>query len=271
MTISGGIKFFDKSKCLLKDGAAIAASSGDASADYALSMNRYLRWDSVGSNDTTAETLVITFPSATIDRILLVDHNLKDFSITYGAGASAFSGVVGINGAGSGIIETAFAQDTAYYEFTPVTTTRINITATKTQMANAQKYITLIAATAEIGTLEGYPTVTPTIIANEKRAQTLGGKYITQKSYEIFGAKLAFEYTSQNDVNILNTLFETQAPFLIWLCGGKYSTDNFSVDLKNWRLKDLYQVQTYGQISNTFRKGIYSSSPITAITVGEEV
>ena len=271
MTISGGIKFFDKSKCLLKDGAAVAASSGDASADYALSMNRYLRWDSVGSNDSTAETLVVTFPSATIDRILLVDHNLKDFSITYGAGASAFSGVVGIDGAGSGIVETAFTQDTAYYEFTPVTTTRINITATKTQIANAQKYITLIAATEEIGTLEGYPVITPTISSNEKRAQTIGGKYITQKSYEVFGAKLALEHTSQDDINILNTIYEAQDPFLIWPCGGKYGTTNFSVDFKSWRLKDLYQVQTFGQISNTFRKSIYTSSPITTITVGEEV
>lgn len=270
--ISGGIKFFEKSKCLLKDGASIVASSADAAADYVLSMNRYYRWDSIGSDDSTPETLTITLPeAATFSRLFIVDHNLKEFDVTYGSGASSFANVVGIDGATTGIDEAAFAQNTAYYEFDAVTTDQINITALKTQTANQEKYITLVTVTNEIGTLVGYPSVQPTLDFNERRSQVQSGKYITQKNYEVFAAKIAMEYTEQDDIDVFATLYEMQDPFLVWLCGGKYGTGKFSVRFKNWRLQDLYQAQTYGNMQARFRSDVYTSSPITTLTMAEEV
>ena len=272
MTISGGIKVFEKSSSLFKDSGNATASTGNGAADSILSMNRYLRWDSVGSDDTTAETITITFDSTTIDRIFIVDHNLKDFSITYGSGASSFANVVGIDGAlGGGIVETAFAQDTAYYEFDQVTTDQINITATKTQTVDAEKYITIFVTTNELGTFEGYPNVRPQVDANEKREQVQSGKFITQKNFESFAAQLSIEHSVQADVTLVDTMYESQDPFLIWLCGGKYGSSNFSVNFKNWRLKDLYQVQTFNDMKTTFRDNSYVGSPITSIRMAEEV
>jgi len=271
MTISGGIKVLEKSSSLFKDGGNATASSADGSIDNILSMNRFTRWDSVGSDDTTAETITITFASTTINRIFIVDHNLKDFAITYGAGASSFANVVGVDGSKSGIVETVFAENTSYYEFDSVTTTQINITATKTQSVDAQKYITIFVTTDEIGTFEGFVDVKPATDANEKRSQVLTGKYITQKNFETFQAQLKLQHTEQGDINIIESMYESQDPFLIWLCGGKYGTDNFSVDFKNWRLKDLYQVQTYNNIKTTWRNNSYIGSPITSIKFAEEV
>lgn len=270
MAISGGIKMFDKSSSLFKDGSTIVVSSG-ADGNNILSMNRHARWDSLGSDDTTAETLVITLPSATIDRIAIVDHNLKDFSITYGGGASSFTNVIGIDGSKSGIVETAFAEDTAYYEFDAVTTTQINITATKAQIVDAEKYITVFITTEELGTFIGRPDVAPSITANEKRAQVQTGKFITQKGFEVFSAQISSEHTEQADIDLMNTVYERQDPFLVWLCGGKFGTENFAVEFKNWRLKDLYQVQTFGEIKTPWRNNIYISSPITSLNMSEEV
>ena len=271
MTITGGIKVFEKSDCLFKDGAEAVASSATDSANYMLSMNKYLRWDSIGSDDTTSEDITITFDSTTFSRLFLVSHNLKEFTITYGAGSTAFTNVVGIDGTKSGITETVFSENTSYYEFDAVTTTQINISALKTQVADDEKYITLVAVTTEMGTFEGYPQVTPMTDANEKRAQVQTGKYITQKSFETFNAKISQEHTSQEDIDLLNTMYERQQPFLLWLCGGKYGTANFSVEFKNWRLQDLYQVQTYGPVETRFRSNVYTSSPMTAIQLAEEV
>lgn len=273
MTISGGIKVFDKSRALIKDGASVVASSGDASADLALSMNRNVRWDSVGSDDTTAETFVITMASVAIDRIFIVDHNLKDFSITYGAGASSFANVAGIDGAlGGGIVETVFAQDTAYYEFDSVTTTQINITATKTQTVDAEKHMTLVAVTTEIGTFVGFPLTKPKIKANSKIAKTQNGKFKTQKGNETFQCGLEVEYSEEADITILNTLYEKQEPFLIWLSGGKFGSSNFSVtNFKSWRLKDLYQVQSFGDMESEFANNVYVGSPMTSLKVREEI
>ena len=271
MTISGGIKFLEKSSSLFKDGSTIVASSADGAADNILSMNRELRWDSVGSNDATTETLTITLPSATIDRIFIVSHNLKDFSITYGAGSNSFTNVVGVDGSKSGIVETTFAENTSYYEFDAVTTTQINILANTTQVANAEKFITIFISTEELGTFVGFPQVSPDINSNAKRVRVQSGKFITQKNFETFGATIASEHTEQTDIDLMNTVYERQNPFLIWLCGGKFGTSNFSVDFKNWRLQDVYQVQTFGNMRTSFRSNIYLSSPITNIRVAEEV
>jgi len=252
MTISGGMKVFKKSSSLYKNSGNATASSGNGSADNMLSMHRYLRWDSIGSNDATPETITITFPSTTIDRIFLIDHNLKNFTITYGVGATSFAGVVGIDGVKSGIVETAFAEDTAYYEFNAVTTTQINITANTTQIVDAQKYINMVLTTQEVGTFIGYPEITPSLDANERRSQVLTGKYITQKNFEVFKGRLAIEHTNQADIDLVNYMYESQEPFLIWLCGGKYGTESFSVEFKNWRLKDVYQVQTADAIQTKF-------------------
>lgn len=271
MAITGGIKVFEKSSSLLKNGGNASASSGDGAADLILSMNRYLRWDSVGSDDTTAETITITFPLTTINRLLLIDHNLKDYSITYGAIATPFSNVVGIDGSKSGIVETAFSEDSSYYEFDEITTNQINITATKTQIADAEKYINMFITTSEVGTFVGYPDAKPSLDANERRAQVQTGKFITQKNFETFDLSLSIEHTEQNDVDLINYMYESQEPFLIWLCGGKYGIESFSVELKNWRLKDIYQVQTYKNIKTPFRNNSYLGSPIMSISMAEEV
>lgn len=270
MTISGGIKLFEKSSSLAKDGSTIVVSSG-AAGENILSMNRELRWDSVGSDDTTTETLTITLPSATIDRIIIAEHNLKDFEITYGAGATSFTNVAGIDGSKSGIVETAFSENTAYYEFDAVTTTQINISATKTQIVDAQKFITIFVTTEELGTFIGFPDVSPEINSNVKRARVQTGKFISQKNFETFSAQLSSEHTEQADIDLMNTVYERQNPFIIWLCGGKFGTDNFSVNFKNWRLQDIYQVQTFGSMQTTFRNNVYISSPITRLRVAEEV
>lgn len=271
MSIIGGIKFFDASKCLFKNGASAVASSASDSANFILSTNKYIRWDSVESDDATTETITITFDSAQINRLFLVDHNFKSYTITYGSTPTDFINVTGLTGSISGIVETDYNLDTSYYEFDSVNTTQINITVTTTQVVDAQKYLNIFVVSKEVGTFEGYPNVTPSLNSNEKIAKTVTGKYVTQKNFEIFSCDISLEHTSQNDIDIISSVYDDQSPFLIWLCGGKYGTSNFSVALKNWRLKDLYQVQIAGEIETIFRNNIYTSSPILSFSVVEEV
>ena len=271
MTISGGIKVFDKSACLAKDGSTVVASSADGSSGNVLSMNRYLRWDSVGSNDATTETITITFDTAkTFSRLFLVDMNVKDFKVFYDTNQD-FANVTTVDTTLTKIDVTGYDKDTAYFEFDEVTASNILIQFFNTQTANEQKYLTLAAITTEIGTFEGYPDIKPETDANEKRSQVQTGKYITQKNFETFKAKIASEHTDQGDVTIIESMYESQDPFLIWLCGGKFGTSNFSVEMKNWRLKDLYQVQTYNNLKTLWRDNSYIGSPMMGIKFAEEV
>jgi len=141
MSISGGIKFFEKSKNLFAEGATILATTGSTSANFCIDRNPITYWRSTGSTDAVTEELIIEFDEIKdINRLLLVDHNWKDFNAQYdNAGTwTHFTSVFGIDGAKANITETAFADDTAYYEFTLVSTDKSRIQVTKTQTADQQ-------------------------------------------------------------------------------------------------------------------------------------
>ncbi len=159
MSLTGGISFFKRSKSLFKDGASAVASTGSSEASLVLGTNKFFKWSSVGSDDTTVETITISFPAAVqITRIFLADFNWKEFTVKFGGVPTDFTNVVGIDGAlGGGIAETVFARDTAYYEFDAVTTDTIEITVTKTQVVDEEKTLVMFIATEELGTLVGFP------------------------------------------------------------------------------------------------------------------
>ena len=206
MSLSGGISFFDKSKCLFKDGAsAVASSNGDAQ-NLCLGQNKYYRWESSGSDDTTTETLAITFPSAvSVSRIFLLGHNLKNFSITSADGS--FSNVTSLDATGgSGISETTYSRSMAYYEFDAITLDDLTLTMNTTQTADEEKYVTQIIATNELGTLAGFPTVPGVDIDRNLNAdQVITGQRIIEKGFEVAGFNMSLlNYPYQADVDVLD-------------------------------------------------------------------
>jgi hypothetical protein len=267
MAINGHYKIFDKSRCLGKDGATITASSGGSSADFALDQNSETSWRSSGSNDLTTETIEVSFTSQEISRIFLLGHNLKDYDIMYDLSGvwTHFASVVGIGGSLANITETTFAQDTSYYEFTPVTTTKIRIRANKTQVANEEKYIGQIVVTTEIATLAGWPRVKGLDLnRNARSVKTLSGFYSIQKSLEVPSFDFEFKDYPANstysvDIDTMMELEDREEPFLIWLCGGKFGSTFFKYTLRGWRLKDLFQMQVSKAIRVAYSDGIYSN------------
>ena len=261
MSMTGGITFFEKSKALFRDGATVVASSNNNDAKLALSMNRVFKWVSVGSDDTTTETITITLPSSvSISRIFLGGINFKEFTVKYGGGPTDFANVTGLDGAlGGGIAETAYARAAAYYEFDAVTTDTIVITATKTQVADEEKELTLAIATNEIGTFTGYPDPNNAFFdRNERDQKVLSGLSHIVKSGEIFTMKLDMDnYPNQADITLLETLFDSEDPFLVWPNGG--IPTQFRLTQKAWRVQDIYQMQTKGKMRSEYNRNIYIS------------
>lgn len=88
MTVSGGIKFFTKSKFLYTDGARAWSLGGD-SAHGILNHNKLNGWTSTYSNDSITEQVVIDLAEQVeIDRIILNRHNFKDITIYILAGSN---------------------------------------------------------------------------------------------------------------------------------------------------------------------------------------
>lgn len=255
MSITGGMKFFEKSKCLEKDGAIATATSDTANAKNILNYNKIDQWVSIGSDDTTTETIEITFDSTTIDRLFLIDMNFKEFDVKYWDGISAyidFTNVVGLDGSlVGGIAETVFDKDTAYYEFTPITTTKIQIECLKTQIVDAQKFLFNFYCTSEIGTFLGFPSIPrEDTDQNSSEFTVLSGRKSILKGNSQFETTLRFRaYPYKNDYDILESLFNSQNPFLVWMCGGKYQDINFKFQRRNWRLKDVFNSQYSGDLN----------------------
>ncbi len=262
MSLTGGISFFKNSKALFKDGSVATASSNDALAKNILADNTSIGWFSDGSDDTTIETIVITMPSKVdLDRLFALGHNWKEFTIKYHDGISFvdFTTVIGLNGAlGGGIAETVFALDAAYYEFDKVNTDMIEITITKTQVVDEEKFLDRFFATEELGTFEGYPLAVPKYMNNEVAQKVLSSKFNIQKSIPTEEINMSFKsYPVQADYDLIEGLFDGNDPFFVWLCGGRFGEPFFVIDIKGFDLKDLFLMQTKGKFNPKYFKNIY--------------
>lgn len=274
--ITGAVKFFNENFALFKNGTTATASTNEDSINSILDISRYTQWESLGSNDTITETIVVTFKfEKTIDTIALLDMNFKEFEVQYwnGSSYSPFTNVYGVNNeAKSGISETDYSYDTGFYQFDPVSTLRIQITCLKTQTENAEKVLTQILSTFEIGTFQGFPRVQPESNRNETKAKALSRRYLVQKTYETTKVKITFKtHPFQNDIDIVQALFDREDPFFVYPCGGVTGADKFKIEQNNWRLKDLYNVQLTGKIKNEFEKGVYLLGVNKTITMEEHV
>lgn len=278
-TITGHHKFFEKSKCLGIDGSVVTVSSGLNLADFLTDQNNDTYWRSSGSTDSITETIEIDFASATINRLFLLKHNLKDFNIKYwnGSAWTHFTSVYGLDGTKTNITETAFSDSVAYYEFASVTTTKILISATKTQVANAQKYISQAITTFELGTLVGWPRIkSVTFDRNNRVKKTISGKYSIQKSIEVAGFDLEFkDYPSTSvynvDIDLMIDLHDAEEAFLVWLCGGKRGTGFFRYTLRGWRLQDLFQMKVSKAMNLSYSDGVYFNQLNTKIEIEESI
>lgn len=277
MPITGGAKFFSPNVVLSADGGTITASSGELVAVSAIDKNPITFWNSVGSDDATQEELVLTFDESQMDRLLLQDFNFKEFNVKYWDGAvwADFTNVVGLDGTKVAVSETAFADDSAYYEFTAVTTTKLRVQVLKTQVVDEEKYLCQVIACTEIATLQGFPQIrTPTHSRNQRNKDMLSGKVLVQKGIDSFQCKIQFENYPPSlsaDIDAAMTLFDREDPFLVWLCGGRRGSSYFRYALRGFRLKDVYLMQITKDVGTEYLDSVYVNPVNLQLTLEEHV
>lgn len=266
MAISGGIKLFERSKCLVQDSTVITTSSNTTAAERMIDRNPVTYWRSVGSDDTITETIEIQFDSdKTFDRLFILDHNLKEYTVQHWNGASYvnFTSVVGLDGALGSITHTTYARDTSYYEFAEVTSARIRIQAVKTQVVDDQKYINQVIVTKELGTFVGYPQIKGTELNRRLRIEKmLSGRVAAFKSDETFSVQLDFKdypKSLSDDIDLAFRVQDLDAPVLIWLCGGRFGSDYFGKQMRGYRLRDVFNVQMTDAIKPVYSDSVYQN------------
>ena len=272
MTISGGIKFFERNTALFVDGTVATATSNTASANNILTNRQLVYWESIASDDTTTETIEITFnKTVTIDRVLLNRINFKQFTVKYDSASvwTDFTNVSGLDGdLVGGIAETTFSDEVAYYEVDSISTTGLQIAVLKSQVVDAEKIIYNLITTAELGTLEGYPKANVQFTRGARQAVVLSGLSVIQKAYEVNNISLSFSHHPyQSDITLVETLFDETNSFLVWLCGGIRGTDYFRYNIRGYALRDIYNMQVSTGMSPNYPNGIYINAPDNNISL----
>ncbi len=259
-----GIKFFEESVCLFRDGATITATSNNTNAKVVLTNDRRLRWESIGSDDTTTETLEITFSgSETINRIYLAGNNFLSYNIKYdNAGWVTITPTTSFN-----------EEGVIYYEFADITTTKLQINCTTTQVADEEKTLTTALAMAEVGQFNLFPDIKSVKIdRNETKKKTLNEKYLVQKGFKTRAFSIGFPaYSEQDDLELMTSLFEREEPFYVWLCGGKYGATYFKPIIEPFTLDDMITMQTRDSLSNKYKNNYYKGGINTTLKLVEVV
>ena len=271
MPVTGAIKFFDRSRCLIADGASATALSGGESINNILSYDRRNYWRSDVGSDAVEEEIEITFSrNSVIDRLLLIDTNLQDISIAFGG---VVQDITDINNDPVVLPDMAppdappiYRQNVdtpvIYFEFAPVNLAQITITASKTRIPNEQKYLRQVIAARELGTFEGFPNVGSYDDSHNEiinRAST-GVKHITKQIKTLDRFRITFRaHPLENDIALSDRLFDQSDSFTLWPCGGGFGSDHFLFDAKGWQLDDIYNVQTVGRKSHRWYKNFYKS------------
>ena len=261
-TITGMMKFFYKNFINLYSNT-VTVSTGSSSVANLYDNDPTTRWLSSGSSDATTETIIILFTSAqTINRIMALNMNWKNYTVKYstdGVTYSDFTSVYSLKAdtnAASSIVQTTETNSSRYWEFASVSALSIKFTINTTQTANAEKYLYELFIGLEIGTLDNDLACAPNSF---RSAFKNGAKYLDlsnlgKKRFER-GKKWYAKVKIKNmwevaDKTIIATLF-SQGEFVISPCGadGTVYTD------EGWRLQDLYNVIINGELSANFSVG----------------
>jgi hypothetical protein len=243
MAINGNPKFFETS--VIGSGGIVPTTNTDT-ADLARIPNNFAAWS--GSQN---EVITINFTSQIVDRIIIANHNIENYTIKYD-----LNGV--LTDFDTPIVETSYSNNTSYYEITPVTTNKIVITCTNNSVNIS---IAFLAVTREIGTL-----ASPVQVSKEnfdraiKKRKGFDNRILPFYDLPRYDITIRFRQhgepdTVQNDYDIYNNLSSRISSFLVWLCGG--NDKGFYVQRVGWRLQDFYQMIAVSNQAVTHTNGYY--------------
>jgi hypothetical protein len=231
---------------------SITATEGSSSIASVLDRSNRSCWGTQGSVDANNTQIVVNLVDVrTLDSILLLKHNFASFKLEYWDDVNliwvTIQSVSGITAASS------------YFSFASILTSQIRVTIYGTQVANSDKFLFQFIATQKIGQLNGWPVFNKPMMSRDiKKQQMLSGKtYITQ-SVGFWTTSLTVQnWSSPQDLAIVESLFDSSEGFLTWPCGGDES--QFSSVRKGYRMEDIFLTRCANEWSPEWAQGFYKS------------
>ena len=256
----GQIRFFKKSRLDLSNDLAsititdaVATNNGQTFVDFMRNRNNVSAWMTTGSTDAALTTIETNFTDERdIDSIMILCHNLADYTVKYWDGASFVDFAVPI-------AVTANTSINSFHKVTKVTTSRIQIIIQGTMVADDDKKIKQLIMTESLvtGQFEGWPIIkNPRHSTNRKVSNMLSGKVNVVESVGAFSCDLSVaNWSKDSDLNIVEEIYLGKRGVLVWLSGGDDS--QFLFRRFGYREEDIYFMRAINDYSPTWRSGVY--------------
>ncbi len=242
MTVtSQQIKFLRKTK----DGKYVVTDN--------LNRTNHSSWVSSGSVDGDGVYWEVDLgDTRDVSEIRLLGHNFKNYTVQYWTGVAfaAFS---------PAIAETTYAARDSRYTVTSVATTKIRIVINSTQTANADKYLYQFIATELIGQFAGWPEIRAlTHTRSRTGRQTMSGKRAYVESVGGISLELYVkELSSEDDLDLVEDLFNATQSFLVEINGGSESQFQKTAAREGYRYRDLFLARVVNDYQPNYPKGQY--------------
>lgn len=258
-----GLKFYRKNKFDLSNllptvviTDSVATDTGEDFANFMRNRNNTSGWMTTGSSDAGTTTLVIDFiDSITLDRILLIKHNLKAFTLKYWNGAAwvDFS---------TAISETTNTAGSNEFIFDSTVTQKLQLIITGTQTADDEKLITQFIATETIGDFAEEMELKPQFDRQRRTTRYLSGKSFVSKAVGSWNFNIKKSAVADaNDLALVETLFDSYEGFLFWPSGG--TVTQYEQIRKGYRLEDIFLMQCSNELGTEYvGSRYYSGMPI---------
>lgn len=252
--MAGQIIFFEKNRCdFSNESLVITATQANTYVNYLSDRSTDTAWMTTSSVD--ADNTTITFDMVDeyeLTDLILVKHNFKAYTLKYWNGSAYVN-------FSTPIAETTNTLETTRHSFTKVATTKLQLIIQGTMVANSDKRMFEFIATKLIGQLEAWPVINdPVVSRNKQKSTMLSGKRSVRENIGFFSCKLQVKILrSDADLDIIETLYDSNNGFLVWLCGGV--TSQFSSVRKGYRKEDLFLMKCEDEYKPEFYKGLYQS------------
>ena len=265
------IRFFEKNfidinneSCSITVTDTTSTNNGQAIVDFIRNRSNSSAWVTSGSSDAANTQLLFELGgSFRVSKILLIEHNFKDFLLEYWDGG-AWVTIENV---------TSNTSATTFHETTETLSDKLRLTIYATMIAddNKKMFQTIITRNFMSGQLESWCEVSGTYDQNKKVNNVLSGKANITQSVGAFTVDLKVKaVTSSNDLELFQEMYERYYEgFLMWVSGGEEA--QFTYAGKLWRNKDIVLVKPINEYTSSWLDNIYKTGNPINIRLRETI
>lgn len=242
-----------------------ATNNGQAYVDFMRNRKNTSSWRTTGSNDAANTRLDFELgDNYQVDRLLIIGHNLKAFTIQYWNGLTYVDFSIPIS-------ETTNSDGTTEFIFDEITTDKVRLIITGTQTADDDKLIKQFLVLKSVGQFSGWPQIKkPVSSRNKRRTRLLSGKTHITTQVGFFSCTLSVEnWNIDADMDIVETLYFSPQGILMWINAG--DNTQFSRTHIGYRGEDIYLISPVDEYTPEFFSYYYKTGVTIDIKLEEVV